>query len=399
MIHPREWMEVRPGGLYCKPGGFFIDPTRRVPVAVITHGHSDHARAGHAKAIATPDTLAIMACRYGERFAGGQAGLPYGQAIHLGDARVTLHPAGHILGSAQVLIEYGGARIVISGDYKRTPDPTAREFEPIACDVFVTEATFGLPVFCHPDPRHEIEKLLASLAVFPESCHTVGCYALGKTQRLMAELRRAGYDKPIYLHGALIPLTRLYEERGVALGPYAPVTPDNCKALAGEIVLCPPSALPAVGWKRSPTRSEPPLPAGCRSAPAPGSRASSCRWSSPITAIGPSLSKPSTKLARAKSGPGMGAKKPLFIIAGKRGSRRARCRCFAPKTAKAGKAEPNCILLQASNKSFAKIGCRRVPVQLWVAVKALYKYTTISGALVAYVCSASSVPGKFPIGE
>ena len=247
MIHPREWMEVRPGGLYCKPGGFFIDPTRRVPVAVITHGHSDHARAGHAKAIATPDTLAIMACRYGERFAGGQAGLPYGQAIHLGDARVTLHPAGHILGSAQVLIEYGGARIVISGDYKRTPDPTAREFEPIACDVFVTEATFGLPVFCHPDPRHEIEKLLASLAVFPESCHTVGCYALGKTQRLMAELRRAGYDKPIYLHGALIPLTRLYEERGVALGPYALVTPDNCKALAGEIVLCPPSA-PAGSW-------------------------------------------------------------------------------------------------------------------------------------------------------
>jgi putative mRNA 3-end processing factor len=249
MIHPRDWMEVRPEGLHCKPGGFFIDPTRPVPAAVITHGHSDHARSGHAKAIATPDTLAIMACRYGEGFAGNRVELPYGQAINPGDARVTLYPAGHILGSAQVLIEYGGARLVISGDYKRRPDPAAREFELVPCDVFVTEATFALPVFCHPDPRHEIGKLLSSLEVFPESCHTVGCYPLGKTQRIMAELRRAGYDKTIYLHGALQRLTQLYEERGIELGPYAPVTPENRKSLAGEIVLCPPSAL-ADRWTR-----------------------------------------------------------------------------------------------------------------------------------------------------
>jgi len=250
MIHPREWIEVRPEGLYCKAGGFFIDPLRPVSQAVITHGHSDHARSGHATAIATPDTLAIMACRYGEGFAGKRIDLPYGQAIHLGEARVTLYPAGHILGSAQVLIEYGGARLVVSGDHKRTPDPTAREFEPVACDVFVTEATFGLPVFCHPDPRHEIAKLLASLAIFPESCHTVGCYSLGKTQRLMAELRRAGYEKTIYLHGASMRLTQLYEERGISVGPYAQVTADNRKALAGEIVLCPPSAL-ADRWSRA----------------------------------------------------------------------------------------------------------------------------------------------------
>ncbi|MGO9174368.1 MAG: ligase-associated DNA damage response exonuclease [Rhodomicrobium sp.] len=250
MRHPREWMEVRPGGLYCKPGGFFIDPTRAVPEAVITHGHSDHARAGHAKVIATPDTLAIMACRLGDGFTAQRVELPYGQAIHLGEARVTLYPAGHILGSAQVLIEHGGSRLAVSGDYKRTPDPTAREFEPVPCDVFVTEATFGLPVFCHPDPQHEIAKLLATLAVFPESCVTVGCYALGKTQRLIGELRRAGYDKTVYLHGALMMLTQLYEERGVALGPYAPVPADNRKNLAGEIVLCPPSAL-ADRWSRT----------------------------------------------------------------------------------------------------------------------------------------------------
>jgi putative mRNA 3-end processing factor len=250
MIHPREWMELRPGGLYCKPGGFFIDPTRRVPLAVITHGHSDHARKGHAKAVATPDTLAIMACRYGEGFAGEQAALPYGQTVPLGEAHVTLYPAGHILGSAQVLIEYGGARIAISGDYKRVSDPSAQAYEPVACDVFVTEATFALPVFHHPEPQHEIGKLLRSLSIFPGSAHLTGCYALGKTQRLIAELRRAGYDKPVYLHDALIALTHLYEERGVSLGPIAPVTPENSKHLAGEIVLCPPSAL-ADRWSRT----------------------------------------------------------------------------------------------------------------------------------------------------
>ncbi len=250
MIHPREWMEVRPEGLFCKAGGFFIDPVRPVAEAVITHGHSDHARAGHAKVIATPDTLAIMACRYSEGFTQKRVELPYRQAMHIGAARVTLYPAGHILGSAQVLIEHGGARLVVSGDYKRTPDPAAVEFEPISCDVFVTEATFGLPVFCHPAPQREIAKLLSSLSVFPGSAHLVGCYALGKTQRLIASLRLAGYDKTIYLHGALLRLTQLYENLGVRLGGFAPVTPDNRKSLGGEIVLCPPSAL-ADAWSRS----------------------------------------------------------------------------------------------------------------------------------------------------
>ncbi len=250
MKHPREWMEVRPEGLYCKAGDFFVDPVRAVPQAVITHGHSDHARSGHAKVIATGDTLAIMACRYGDAFTQKRVELPYSQAIHLGDTRVTLYPAGHILGAAQVLIEHGGARLAVSGDYKRTIDLTTREFEIVPCDVFVTEATFALPVFCHPDPRHEIEKLLTSLAVFPDSCHVVGCYALGKCQRLISELRRAGYDKTIYLHGALVRLTELYEERGVRLGPFAQVTPENRKTLGGEIVLCPPSQL-ADRWSRS----------------------------------------------------------------------------------------------------------------------------------------------------
>lgn len=250
MLHPREWMEVRPEGLYCKAGGFFVDPVRPVAQAVITHGHSDHARSGHTKAMATPETLAIMACRYGEGFTERRIELPYAQSIDLGETRVTLYPAGHILGAAQVLIEHAGARLVVSGDYKRTPDLTAREFEVVSCDVFVTEATFGLPVFCHPDPQKEIGKLLDSLAVFPGSCHVAGCYALGKCQRLISELRRAGYGKTIYLHGALMKLTELYETLGVPLGPFEQVTKENRKSLAGEIVLCPPSQL-ADRWSRS----------------------------------------------------------------------------------------------------------------------------------------------------
>jgi putative mRNA 3-end processing factor len=248
--HPRNWMEVLTEGLYCNAGDFFVDPVRPVRRAVITHGHSDHARSGHGEVIATPDTIAIMACRYGEGFTGKRVELPYRQPIHLGESWVTLYPAGHILGSAQVLIEHAGSRLTVSGDYKRIPDVTAREFEPVPCDVFVTEATFGLPIFCHPGPQGEIAKLLNSLSVFPASTHIVGCYALGKTQRLIGELRRAGYDKTIYLHGALMAPTRLYEERGVNLGSFEPVTPANRKGLAGEIVLCPPSAL-ADRWTRS----------------------------------------------------------------------------------------------------------------------------------------------------
>ncbi len=250
MKHPGKWMEVRPEGLFCKAGAFFIDPIRPVKTAVITHGHADHARFGHAKVVATPDTLAIMASRFGDGFAQEKVELPYKQAIHLCNARVTLFPAGHILGSAQVLVEHEGARLAVSGDYKRRTDRTAREFELVPCDIFVTEATFGLPVFCHPDPQKEIEKLLTSLAIFPGSCHLVGCYPLGKTQRVISELRRTGYNKAVYLHNSLFRTTQLYEQRGIRLGPYAPVTKENRKQLAGEIVLCPPSQL-AAPWSRS----------------------------------------------------------------------------------------------------------------------------------------------------
>jgi len=233
-------------GLYCPPGGFHIDPVRVVERAVITHGHGDHARTGHGAVLATRETLAIMASRYGADFAGTSEEARYGQAVKRGGVEVTLVPAGHILGSAQVVLKWKGLTIVVSGDYKRRRDPTCAPFEPIACDVFVSEATFGLPVFRHPDDGGEVAKLLQSLRQFPERTHLIGAYALGKAQRLLALLREAGYGETIYIHGAMQNLNALYESFGVALGTTAPATTDRRAnkhdRLEGRIVIAPPSA-------------------------------------------------------------------------------------------------------------------------------------------------------------
>ena len=249
MPHPETWLCPRPEGLFCAPGGFHIDPVRAVDRAVITHAHSDHARPGHARALASPETLALMRTRMGEGAFAAEQTLAWGETLRIGEVSVTLHPAGHVLGSAQVELEYRGSRAVVSGDYKRCPDPTCAPFEPIPCDVFVTEATFGLPVFRHPPPEHEIARLLASIALFPERTHVVGCYALGKTQRLIALLREAGWERPIYLHGALLPLCFAYAELGVRLGDLRPATIAMKAELAGAIVLAPPSAV-ADRWAR-----------------------------------------------------------------------------------------------------------------------------------------------------
>jgi putative mRNA 3-end processing factor len=246
---PETWLRPTPSGLYCEPGGFFIDPTEPVARAVITHGHADHARPGHHQLLATAETLAIMRLRYGAAAAGSPQAARYGERISLGDVALTLVPAGHVLGSAQVVIEHADSRVVVSGDYKRRHDPTCAPFEPQRCDVFVTEATFGLPVFRHPSDRHEIAKLLRSVRLNPERCHLVGVYALGKCQRVIALLRAAGWDAPIYLHGALFGLTELYRSFGAELGPLRPATGAAQDDLRGQIVLAPPSAL-ADRWTR-----------------------------------------------------------------------------------------------------------------------------------------------------
>jgi putative mRNA 3-end processing factor len=250
MPHPSTWLQTRPEGLYCVPGDFYIDPVRAVPRAVITHAHADHARPGHGAVLATAETLAIMRTRLGDALAGDtRQALGYGETLRLGDVRVWLQPAGHVLGSAQVAMEHMGSRAVVSGDYKRAADPTCAPFIPIACDVFVTEATFGLPVFVHPPALQEIGKLLASVSLFAERTHVVGCYALGKAQRLIALLRAAGWERPIYLHGALSPLCETYRLLGVALGDVRPATLAAAGELVGAIVLAPPSAI-ADRWAR-----------------------------------------------------------------------------------------------------------------------------------------------------
>jgi len=235
-----SWIEAHPEGLYLPGAEAWIDPSTPTQRALVTHGHADHARGGHTAVLATAETLAIMECRYGPQ--NGQA-IAYGERVRLGDVEASFVPAGHVLGSAQIVLEHGGERIVVSGDYKRRPDPTCAPFEPVPCDIFITEATFGLPVFRHPDTGSEIDRLLDALHSNPDRCVLVGAYALGKAQRLIAELRARNHHEPIYLHGALQKLCDLYQGFGIELGPLAPATGMKAGELRGRIVLCPPGAL------------------------------------------------------------------------------------------------------------------------------------------------------------
>ncbi len=239
-----DWIEPHPHGLYIRPADLWIDPSQPVERAVITHGHADHARSGHGSVFATPETLAIMALRYGvDARASHNAGFGYRDGFERGGVRFTFHPAGHVLGSAQIAMEYSGERIVVTGDYKRRADPTCAPFEIVPCDIFVTEATFGLPVFRHPPTADEIAKLIAAVRAEPQRCVLVGAYALGKAQRVIAELRAAGWHHPIYLHGALERMCALYAEHGVDLGELRLVADTPREAMQGQIVIAPPSAL------------------------------------------------------------------------------------------------------------------------------------------------------------
>jgi putative mRNA 3-end processing factor len=235
-----SWIEPFPEGIYVRPADAWVDPSEAKPRAFVTHGHADHARGGHGSVFATPETFAIMECRYGP-----QSGTPvsYGEVMRVGEVEVSFVPAGHVLGSAQIVMEHAGERVVVSGDYKRRADPTCAPFEPVPCDIFITEATFGLPVFRHPDTGTEMDRLLERLHADPERCVLVGAYALGKAQRLIVELRCRGHSEPIYIHGALQRLCELYEEHGVRLGEIRPATSASKEELRGRIVLCPPGAL------------------------------------------------------------------------------------------------------------------------------------------------------------
>jgi len=238
-----------PRGLYCPAGRFYIDPWRPVETALITHAHADHLRPGHAiyhlaaagvglaRERLTPDAP-IAAHAYGEEF-------------RLNGVRVSLHPAGHILGSAQIRLEYGGSVWVVSGDYKREPDPTCTPFEVLACDVFISEATFALPVYRWAEPAAVIREIYE----WWQSNRELGlasvlfAYSLGKAQRVLAELAGLTTDT-VYLHGAIAPLVEIYRAAGIALLPTQPAALPRADPYRGTLIVAPPGAAGSAWMRR-----------------------------------------------------------------------------------------------------------------------------------------------------
>ena len=235
-------------GLYCPAGDFYIDPWQPVQTALITHAHGDHLRAGSARYILARPGAGIAAARLPGR--QDLKALEYGQRLVLGGVTVSLHPAGHILGSAQVRIERGAEVWVVSGDYKRQGDPTCAAFEMVPCDVFVSEATFALPVYRWPPAA----QVVAEIARWWHANRDRGiasvlfCYALGKAQRILAELMAFG-SEPVHLHGAMLGLTELYRQAGIALAPTLPATTERKQDYRGALILAPPSAAGS-SWMR-----------------------------------------------------------------------------------------------------------------------------------------------------
>jgi putative mRNA 3-end processing factor len=231
-----------PEGLYCEAGDFHIDPWGAVPRAVITHAHGDHARAGSAAYLCADASAPLLARRFGPGVPIESQ--PYGRALTLGGTRVSFHPAGHVLGSAQIRVEGPDGVWVVSGDYKRAADPTCAPFEPVACDVFVTESTFALPIYRWDATEAVIADLVGWWHGNGERGLTsiVFCYTIGKAQRLLAEIGRVT-DRSLWVHGALLPMIEVYREAGVAMAPaQALIDRPRGTSFAGELVLAPPSA-------------------------------------------------------------------------------------------------------------------------------------------------------------
>jgi putative mRNA 3-end processing factor len=237
-------------GLFCPAGDFFIDPWNPVARALITHAHGDHARPGHQAYLCESSCAALLRRRFGSDVPVQP--LPYGHSLTLGQVRVSFHPAGHVLGSAQIRLETSDGGVwVVAGDYKRAADPTCRAFEPVACDTFVTESTFGLPIYRWDSTSAVLSDVMewwnGNAAAAKSS--VLFCYSIGKAQRLLAELAHLT-DHPAYVHGMMLPMIDAYREEGVAMLPVRSATEQpRGTSFAGELVLAP---LPARGtpWMR-----------------------------------------------------------------------------------------------------------------------------------------------------
>lgn len=242
-------IRLTPQGLYCAAADAWIDPWRPVPRALITHAHADHARPGCGRYWAAEEGEGVLRRRLGEAIRLDP--LPYGEEVRIGGGRVSFHPAGHVLGSAQIRLEAAGESWLVSGDYKRDPDPTCSPFEPVRADVMITEATFGLPVYRWRPGKEVAEEIVGWWRQAPQRPSLLFCYAFGKAQRVLAELHAIGVTEEVLLHGAVEALMPAYRDRGIAMVPTRPVSAlPRREALAGRLVLAPPSAHRSAWMKR-----------------------------------------------------------------------------------------------------------------------------------------------------
>ena len=247
-----SWIESHPEGIYVRLADAWIDPSEAKPRALITHGHSDHARGGHGAVLATQGTLAIMECRYGLQ-SGGQA-VAYGEnsaSAMLTSASCRQGMCSDRRRSCSIM---RAKRSLCPAIGKRRSDPTCSSFVPVPCDVFITEATFGLPVFRHPETGSEIDRLLHRLHSDPSRCKKVGAYALGKAQRIICELRQRGHSRAIYVHGAIERLNQLYQSFGVDLGELRHTGAATKQEMAGHVVIAPPERSMTAGRGGRPIR-------------------------------------------------------------------------------------------------------------------------------------------------
>lgn len=235
-------------GLYCAAGDFYIDPWQPVPRAVLTHAHGDHARAGSALYFAESSSAGVLRRRLGDDVP--LVTKPYGETFELGDARISFHSAGHVLGSAQIRVQVDTTTWVVTGDYKRAPDPTCAPFESVPCDVLISEATFALPCYRWPATARVIEEIWRWWQMNRElgRASVLFCYAFGKAQRVLAELM-THTDETVYLHGAVQPLVEEYRHAGVPMLPTRLVERGKKAEFRGALVIAPPSAA-GTPWMR-----------------------------------------------------------------------------------------------------------------------------------------------------
>jgi putative mRNA 3-end processing factor len=239
-MHNPPLLQVREAGLYCPAGDFYVDPVLPVAYAVITHGHADHARPGHGHYLASTDSAGILKTRLG--FEIRLQSLAYGESLTRNGVRLSLHPSGHILGSAQVRIEQDGRVWVVTGDFKQHADPTCRPFDPLPCHGLVMESTFGLPIFRWPAPKRIMDEIQRWWRQNQDDGKTslLFTYALGKAQRVLAGLQAIG---PIFVHGAVAAVNDLYAQAGIRLAATERVSSvTDARRFAGALVLAPPSA-------------------------------------------------------------------------------------------------------------------------------------------------------------